>query len=487
MDSTSSSKIRPASASSRHGWERFVWVGATLAAAVWLWHCWAFFSTSSWNDIRLAPAVALHYGQAIYPGPSGPPNTWMYGPLPIWLLWPAGWSGSPAAALGVAATINGLITLGAIIAVCRFTPLPSGWDASPRLRWTAALLAIAIWPRAAWQFIQADNLAVACGLLANLLLMRRRSAAGDWLAALFATAALFCKQTSIAVPLAQLIWLWSSRGARASVAHAARLAAALLGWCLLTVTLEDPGALRLSLFQLPSALPWVQDLAARLRDVAPAMGVHLLLPAVAYIWIRRQRRSALTVLHLPWLSWAIAVPPGLAALLTYGGNLNSLQGLGLWLPAGLTATLAVAQRTRLRRNALWIGVGLAVGLVGLRLALVPVWVWGLNHPRYAQAQTIVETWPEQVWFPWHPLVTLYAEGKRYADEDGLAVRALAGRPIRRDVLREHLPPRFHAIALPAGTPHWSIAYELRPEVYTRHQHGEWGIDVWPASPPPDTP
>ena len=92
---------------------------AVLAATVWLWVCWCLFPVSVWNDVRLAPAFALARGAPLYPGEtSDAVGTWIYGPLPALLLWPATWASSAASALLTAGALNLFFAVGAMSASC---------------------------------------------------------------------------------------------------------------------------------------------------------------------------------------------------------------------------------------------------------------------------------------------------------------------------------------------------------------------------------
>ena len=77
--------------------ERALIAAALAAALTWLWLSWCIFPLRSWNDIRLAPTFALKLGLPLYPGADGAASTWMYGPLPVWLNWPATWMPGPGA------------------------------------------------------------------------------------------------------------------------------------------------------------------------------------------------------------------------------------------------------------------------------------------------------------------------------------------------------------------------------------------------------
>jgi hypothetical protein len=177
-------RIGAAVASGWPAWlERGLVAGAVVAAATWVWLSWCIFPLRSWNDIRLAPSFALTLGLPLYPGADGAASTWMYGPLPVWLNWPATWMPGPGEALLVAGGINAGFQMAAILAVCLGWPTPRSGPVSVWGRLLAAAAVIALWPWANWQFLQADNYALACGLLANLVLARSRGEAGAWGAA----------------------------------------------------------------------------------------------------------------------------------------------------------------------------------------------------------------------------------------------------------------------------------------------------------------
>ena len=115
-------------------------------ALVWLWVCLCTFPLRSWNDIRLAPAFAPKLGLSIYPGTDGPASTWMYGPLPMWLMFPATLAPGPGEALLVAGIINILITLLPTLAVAWLWPTGPLPAPGPAGRIVAASLAIAAMP-----------------------------------------------------------------------------------------------------------------------------------------------------------------------------------------------------------------------------------------------------------------------------------------------------------------------------------------------------
>ena len=261
-------------------------------AVVWLWACWCIFPLRSWNDIRLAPTFGLSLGLPLYGGEDGPASTWMYGPLPVWINWPATWAPGPGEALLVAGAINILLQLAAIVAVCAWWPVARFPAPGAGNRIVAAGFVVAVWPWASWQFFQADNPAIACGLLANLLLVRGRGGPTAWMAATLATAAVMCKQTSLAVPVAQVVWVAATAGGRSATNHAARLAMTGAAWLALAAAAIEPSRMWYSAVLVPGGLPWTDRPGERLLDMAPYFAVHALAPLAVWLWLGRARGTA---------------------------------------------------------------------------------------------------------------------------------------------------------------------------------------------------
>ena len=469
--------MNPDPVTSRRLWPWLVpAVGAALA---WLWVCWCLFPVSVWNDVRLAPSLALARGVPLYAGEhAGAVTTWIYGPLPVLLWLPAALAPTAAQAVAIAGLINLLTTVGAIAAVCAWWPAPRGTTLSGGERALAAAAAIAIWPFAAFQYLQADNVAVALGLVANLLLVRTSSRRGRWGAAGLAVAALACKQTSVGVAAAQCVWLGATAGWGEARRHAGRCAVLglLLGaWMAASF---DWAGLRLNLFTVPGHLPWAPHPVQRVIDLAPLLVIHLLLPGVILVAGRRRIWTRESPLLLPSLAWLCAWPASAAALMKFGGTLNSLQSLGYWLPPALLLGCAMLRQ---RRAAIaWFAAAAlaAAALCGLRLARLR------EIPRlplvehYRQAANLARLLPGEVWFPWNPLVTIYAENRFDHVEDGLLMRFLAGRPLTMDDARRHLPPRMCVIALPHGGTEWGIALHFAPPDARTDDLGLWTLHSW---------
>lgn len=456
------------------GWlERGLVALALAAAATWVWLSWCIFPLRSWNDIRLAPTFAVKLGLPLYPGVDGAASTWMYGPLPVWLNWPATWMPGPGLALLVAGGINAGFQIAAILAVCLAWPTPRSGPISLGGRLLAAAVTIAIWPWANWQFLQADNYALACGLLANLILVRGRGEAAAWGAAAVAAAGIMCKQTSLGVPLGQVAWLAATAGATPALLHVGRLAVAGCGWLVVLGGTTDLNRVWYTAIVTPAGLPWATDLYARFVDLLPHFAVHLVVPIATMAWL--VRRGATADVLLPVFVWIGAWLPGLASVLKIGGTLNNLQGFPLWLPPAAVVVTATLSRVPWQHK---IRIALAVATIATlagRIVTRPVKIWQPLIVVYEDAHNLSRQFPGQIWFPWNPLVTIFSERRLYHVEDGLYVGSLVGRRVPDTVSVRHLPPQFCVIAVSTHGSTWGIAERLLPGILDPINHGNWTL------------
>jgi hypothetical protein len=404
----------------------------------------------------------------------------MYGPLPAWLNLPAIWMPGPGQALLMAGGINAGVQVAAILAVCLAWPTPRSGPISLGGRLLAAAVTVAVWPWANWQFLQADNYALACGLLSNLILARGRDQAAAWGAAALAAAGVMCKQTSLGVPLGQVAWLAATAGAGPALRHVGRLAIAGCGWLAVLCATTDPSRAWYTAILTPAGLPWANNLFERFMNLAPHLAVHLAAPITVWLWLRRRR--ATDDLLLPTLVWLVAWLPGLASAFKIGGALNNLQGFPLWFPpAAIVATAMVSRLPRARV----IRAGLAVITIVLfagRIATRPVTIWQPFIAAYEDARDLSRLFPGQIWFPWNPLVTVFSEGRLYQVEDGLWVRSLVGRPVPESVSLRHLPPQFSAMAVSNRGATWGIAERLLPSTLEQIDLGNWTLSRMPGGP-----
>lgn len=446
---------------------------AAIALALWLGHAWCRFPAVVWNDVRLAPAVAFAQGWPAFPtATTGPINTWTYGPLPLLAYLPAALAPTATGALLLAGTINLALTLVPLALVCRYWPLGDSGAEPPLARAGVFLLVTALWAPRHYEVIFADNLAIACGLLGNLVLARARGPRGWWLAALLATAAVGCKQIAVGMPLAQALWLVFTEGWRAGLRHAVRCLLAGALWVGLAGLLFGGAGLWHVLVALPADFPWVPAwarLAPMLPELAWQAGLPLVVMAVA------RATFATPALLLPALAWACTLPPGLLALLKHGGWLNSVHSLALWLPPVLTILACRGASARADR---WIPLAAALAaavVTGGRIAAADRLFTRPAVAAYAEAEQLAAQFRGRIWFPFHPLVTLYSERRYYHDEDGLHVRRLSRVGTSPEQAAAHLPAALQVMAFHQDWSDWGVARAMLPPGARTVEIGHWKL------------
>ncbi|MFI5357617.1 MAG: hypothetical protein ACHQ4G_09800 [Opitutales bacterium] len=453
---------------------------AVLAAAGWLWVNFCRFPASCWNDIRLVPVFMAAAGEPVYTLPGhGVITTWMYGPVPIWIWSPALLGGSAVSAVMIADAVNLLLTLAAIALTCAYWPAPG---ANRTARWLAFAAAITVWPDHAFRFLQADNVAVVFGLIANLLLVTGSGAPRSWRAWLAGAAtavALGCKQTTLGLLLAQLVWLgWEYHG-RAAWVHLGRTLAIGAVLALSAGLQFGFGALWFGTVSIASALPTVADSWGQLGKLAPFLAVQWGGPMLVIAVLGRSLFATRHPLRLPLLAWGWSLPLGLAGLLTTGGSINNLQGFHLLAPALLVVLFGAAERRELVSYRAWAAAAI-LGIVLLRILRADQSPVRPATVGLKQAAAIEAAFPGQVWLPWNPLVSWFAERRFYHAEDGLYVRFITGHPVSLAQARAHLPPDFHAMAFPTPRMQWGVAAKLAGPGSTIHMAGPWELIEWPA-------
>jgi hypothetical protein len=424
--------------------------------------------------MRLAPTVAFAHGMMVYPtATDGTVNTWMYGPLPVLFFWPASWARTAGDALMVAAILNVAITLVPLALVCFTWPVGNGQLASTMGRVTAFLLCMAIWPELHYSVLFSDNLAIACGLIANLILVRARSPRELWFAAITATAAVACKQICLGIPLAQVLWLGISTGRSAAIRHFVRCI--VCGAIIATSAIAMFGlkALWFTLVDIPGSLGWAPDVTARFLMVAPQLGLHIVVPIVVIFLARRT--FAAPALLLPSLAWICSLPLGVAALFKVGGWTNSIHGFLLWLPAVMTTFLA-ARRPVPRLGAAHLMIGLiTAAILCVRVIREPDLPLKPRLAHYRAAERITMSLPDQLWFPLHPLITLYSDHRYYHDEDGMYVRRKANKGLTRGQAAGNLPPNMRGMAFLNNWNDWGIARSMLPPNSHQSTFGNWTV------------
>lgn len=455
---------------------RVIGVGAT---AVWVWTCLCVYPSHDWNAIRLTPSFLFHPGATPYPGPGeGPVTTWVYGPIPLLLQFPATWAGSLVGALMTAGVINLLIALLPLWIALRACLGP---EERPRVLLWAGLIATAAWPATQFIFTQADNSAVAFCLLAGVALLPAGPGGARlwWAAGAFALA-VWSKQTEIGPPLGALLYLFVRHGWRSAALLLVRCVAAgaLLGVVLLPLCGAE--GLFYNMFVVPGGFPWVELLPKAIHPIYRGyVLLQVVLPALILLVAARQifRRENPALLWA--LMFACSLPFNVAGFATIGGNINSLHGCLYLLPAGAVW---------LTRRGLRAGGG-RFAVPALLLGAILVAQVGTHRPRplqpdvlaLRQARNLAAQLPGQIYFPWNPIATYYADKRIDHTEDGLLTRRVAGRPLSDAQIRRHLPPQLSVIAFHRFV-NDGIVKALVPPGARQDQFGEWVLYSWdPAS------
>lgn len=437
-------------------WSGVLVVGAVLA--LWLWSRICRFPTIAWNDMRLAPSIALARGLPVYSSATeGVVSTWMYGPLPLLFFYPVSWATTAGDAMMVGATMNMALTLVPISCAVWFWPMGQAVRRNHFSAIVALLLTVAMWPELHYSVHFSDNLAIACGLLGNLILVRAKRGVDYWLAASVAVAALACKQISLGIPLAQILFLCVSQGPRAGMRHTMRCLVAGVAIGCLAITKFGWEGLWFTLVEIPQSLVW-SDPTQRLQMVLPQLILHIGGPLLVIAFCRRAFLRP--ELLLPSLAWICSLPLGLAALLKSGGWLNSLYSFMLWIPAVFSVALNGASRTRF---ATWIyssALALTAASILVRIAHEPRLDLKPQIQAYREAEEIAMRYRKSVWFPVQPTVTLYSDGRYYHDEDGFYIRQKAGKETGTNQIVSGFPPQLRVLAFRQDWADWGIARRM---------------------------
>jgi hypothetical protein len=262
-------------------------------------------------------------------------------------------------------------------------------------------------------------------------------------------------------------------GARAGWLHAGRCAiTGLIAGGLAIISFGWAG-LWWVMVELLAHIPWIRDPWDRLISTGPDLAGQILAPALCMIFARRA--FGRPTLLLPALAWACALPLGIMALLKTGGRMNSVHSLMLWLPPLITVVFTTRFAPARHRAILLGGATLAAawGCLGLttaaRLPLYP------QLAAYRDAEALAARYREQIWFPMHPLVTLYSDRRYYHDEDGLFLRQITHRAVAREHVAAHLPRAMRMIALRNFWTDWGVARSLLPAPVRQIPVGDWTI------------
>ena len=440
---------------------------AFAGVLVYLWSMLCVFPAHSWNAVRLATSFMMRFGPTPYPGATeGPLTTWIYGPVPLFLQWPATWTGDAANALLAAAVINCAVLL---------LPLIMAIRTGGETRLQALLIAIMLVPASCWQFWQSDNAAIAFGLLANATLLAN-TARSTILAVLFTALAVWSKQTELPLVLAQAGWLVWTRGRGPAVRYLAICAGFGLTLGILFALRFGLEKFWFNLVTLPGRIPFA-PFASKLHDLGPEFLTYALLPLLL-AWKFKAAIRTSPSLALGAMSFLILLPFSIISFFKVGGSVNSLHpalyllpgaalGLAGWLAGKFSfASLVTA------------GVVVVLCIVKAGPAL------GVLQPQtkaIKQGAYLAESLPGSIYMPWNPLLTYFTDHRFYHAEDGLGTRLAAGFVFTPASLRAHLPEKLSVVAYAREDPPGFIT-SLLPARARHDRFGEWELYSWELAP-----
>jgi hypothetical protein len=471
---------------------------AVLASAT----LWLQQAGDPWNNARLTPAVALHYGfQLYYPLHEGPVLSTVVGPVAFLAYWPIGFlRGSPTTLILAACALNLVITCLLLVALVR--RLATG----PALRWLVALVGVMLavfYPALRYSLfsIHADAPALLLGGIgAGIVIFARDGLSWTrcFAAALCLALAVWAKQSLAPIFLAVALVAALHHGMAAalrflaaSVVSGATVSAVFVGWF-------GFSNLRDNMFAVPARHPWHQmNLATgEIFNGLNPVGVvaHLKVLLAAALVIVRESWALLAVLlaalaehalgsrpgrrwpRRAWAAWFLIacglMPTAAVGRIKVGGEVNHESFAIFFLVAAFLCWLASVAFER--------GRPLPVRAAAVLLVLTVV-----TAPRVLEYPGWRNTWenqnesayrydlrhPGEIYFPWNPLTSLFAEGKLYHFDYGVFDRNLGGARVSPEHVRAFLPAPRPVIASFIAH-HDYLLHEYFPDYRERPALGE---------------
>jgi hypothetical protein len=435
-----------------------------------------------WSAARLAPAMGLGHGYALYSPPrSGPATGWIYPPLATLAYYPATLIPDP----------TGAVLAGRLLSLVYFF-VPAAWllltDRAGRTRWsglsgillfsTFALLSIQSRPlRYCSTEIHADAPALGLAAVAVGLMARGRPEDRPWgrgAALLLATLSVWTKQLTAPVLIVVLpIWALVTRGLKGLFQYLAMALAVGLGLSLTLLAAFDARSTVFNIITIPLLHPRrfesLTPALVNLLDLEKRQVLLLLLLAAGGLgqlarrsWRRGPGRGLTSETWPLFLLVAVAeFPISLLAYVKVGGDDNNLGFLlyfltlaGLLMHARLMTTHPAPGggdgSTMSFRGILVLNLILTL-LVAQEIALAfarrgPTW-----QGQQRAALRHIERHRGEVFFPWNPLEHLAVEGRLYHFEYGVFDRILAGYPPSPEHFRRYIPEHTRLVCYPPGT------------------------------------
>ena len=411
---------------------------------------------SIWNNAKLAPAIALWHGVALYPGPGAPVTDWVQGPVGALVFSLAAVGGSADGMLYLAGLLNLAFIIVPMVIVLRQQSEDLLAVTAVTTLLMAALLAVQCMFGTAFVLVL-DSLALGFLLLALVALRGVAEPRAAVLAGLLMALAIWTKHTIVAGCAGVVLAEWLCHGRHRSAVGltiSTAIWAGLLGLAFSGCFGWD--RLWFWMVKVPGSHAWVELATRQPRSPLQTfreVGWHLLPAcgglAAVLVAARLARRDVPPAARSLILIAACQLPASVAGYLKIGGSYNHL-GIVACLVALAAAAMLVRLLDRQTRAAAAIAAMAAVLAASAGPSLSRSWeiLTLLDHTPTDRAVEFARAHPRQAYFPWHPLATLVAEGRLDHLEYGLLDLSFAGRPPDRTLLLAGLPDRVEYIVYP---------------------------------------
>jgi hypothetical protein len=421
------------------------WAGVTTASLLVLAALEAPYSP--WDVVRLAPAAGLVRGLPLYSSRDGGPIlSTMYTPLSALAYVPAALLPDPAAAAVAGRILACLFYFLPVALVCLKSEgvhprvgvgvlvlSALGTLASPALSYSATR-------------IHSDAPALGLAGLACWLVMKGGGRAFG-LGCVCAWLSVWAKQTMIVLPLVLPFCGATVSRVRAGLmvlgAGLVVSAGFLLAW--------GGDAMVFNAVLWPGHLPWKGTAPGNLAGVSAELVPQALPFLVVLLAGLGRKTSGSSRWHVPALIGLVLVPMAILGRVKKGGDLNSFSpALYPWLLACAARVAEIASEAD--EFALAWRRWLTAAVVGFSATGILTFVTGaklFSHLRPAQAEhAYLRAHPGQVYFPWHPLAHLTAEGRLTHHAHSVWERRVAGYPVSREHTLKEIPARCRYVAFP---------------------------------------
>lgn len=441
-------------------WATAAFAGAAIAGAAAHWQA---ESKIEWNSVRAVIPVGIVRGVQPYAVPgSGPLWCNIYPPGAFWVQ----------SVIAVARTPQGAIRLGqALSTIWMGVPLVllarragASWHMSVATLPLLAGAVLACPPLAdAVTIVHVDGVAIGFALLALAMVVREAPSRREaLLAGVACAAAIGCKQTLLAVPVALGAWLAWRAGRRAFATFAG--AFAMTGGAVLIAAAAQFGLAPVwhCVVVVPSKHEFPGGFASAAGDALGRAGTFLwpLLAAwvVAVLGAERKGRAMLC------LAIAIAqLPLSMLGYMKFGGGQNNFAYAAAFVFAG--AVVAMAQsKVRWSRRALLA----CAGALGGAHALAPQTRADLAAPSpHVQSYAAIRSAPGRYFFPWYPLSHLMGENRVTHFGWGVIDRVAAGEPMTEVWFRSGVPPDARYLCFRTPPDKFDLPYHYLAAEYPR--------------------